>query len=146
MTNPVTPLTNPTQLQLETYERLPFAIQAIRLTTENMAAVAEWCGGEIRTSGKRGIQRYIKVEVKRAINDRQTQAYVGDWVLKAGSGFKVYTPKAFAASFRKQVTHMVETVKNMEAREQAEIKKEAQEEAGLIDAEAPHGGSSFVTP
>lgn len=44
-------------------------------------------------------QLYIRVHVHRALNERQTKAFIGDWVLYAGTGFKVYSAKAFNNSF-----------------------------------------------
>lgn len=145
MTQP-TPIKTP--LKIEEYERLPFTIYAIEVTNENIRQVAKWCKGEVRTTGKRGIQKYIKVDVKRALNERQTQAYIGDWVLKAGSGFKVYTPKAFAESFRKKTEHMVETVKNMVNREKAEDAAEDEQFDSTTPDTLPTGGvhTSFISP
>ncbi len=44
-------------------------------------------------------KKHISVPVKRPLNRRQTTAFVGDWVLKANKGFKVYTDKAFKENF-----------------------------------------------
>lgn len=82
----------------ETYTRKPFEIQAVRVTEENMVAVAKWCGGEInQANGK----HFIKVDVTRPLNEKQTKAFVGDWVLKVKESFKVYTHKAFSHCFDK---------------------------------------------
>lgn len=68
-----------------------FYVDAIQVTEENMPAVAEWCGGRIQaTDPKNGLRRYIKVDVPRAHHENQTKAFVGDWVLSNGMGFKVY--------------------------------------------------------
>ena len=81
------------------YSRKPFDVEAVKLTPENIEEVAQWCGGEVRTSdlsksgGQEGYQQYIKVPVKRPLNDRQTRAYYDDWVVAAGGSFKVYTPR-----------------------------------------------------
>lgn len=123
-------------LQIADYVRKPFAVQAVEVTAENIHEVAKWCGGKVKesnltkTGGREGHQEYIKVPVNKPLNDRQTRAYYGDWVLlpKEGQGvdgFKVYTPKAFAGSFEKQVQDMLETVGRMEARAQAEEREEA---------------------
>lgn len=140
-------MTQPTPLKIEEFERLPFTVQAVLVTAENIGQVARWCHGKVRTTGRRGIQKYIKVEVKRALNERQTMAYIGDWVLKAGSGFKVYTPKAFEESFQKKIEHMVETAKNMVAREAAEDRAEEDQFDSETPDELPTGGhnTSFVT-
>ncbi len=81
------------------YVRKPFYVDAVQITTENIDEIAQWCEGEVQ-SDKDGT-KYVKVRVLRPLNDRQTKAYVGDWVLYAGTGFKVYTTKAFGNSFEK---------------------------------------------
>lgn len=85
-----------TDLQIESYLRKPFQIEAVKVTEDNMVKVAEWCGGDVFADDPGA---YIKVRVYRALNVRQTQAFVGDWVLYAGTGYKVYTDKAFHNSF-----------------------------------------------
>lgn len=84
-------------LETTKYVRKPFYIDAVRVTLDNLYEVAAWCDGDIRTDSDH--KKYVKVRVHRPLNDRQTKAYVGDWVLYAGTGFKVYTPKAFLNSF-----------------------------------------------
>lgn len=86
--------------------RKPFYVDAIRVTALNMQEVAEWCGGEIRKTapkpqigGELGQKNYIHVPVEHASNERQTKAYVGDWVLRANGTFKVYTNKAYVNGF-----------------------------------------------
>lgn len=141
-------MTQPTRLKIEEFERLPFTIQAVQVTPENIRQVAKWCRGQVKTAGRRGIQKYIQVEVKRALNERQTKAYVGDWVLKAGTGFKVYTPKAFEESFRKKMEHMVATVKTMVEREKAEDQAEQDQFNSKTEDQLPTGGmnTSFISP
>lgn len=100
-------------LKIEHYTRKPFPVEAVQVTEENLNEVAKWCGGDIHTSTKTlrndaGEETgkiklpFIKVDVHRPLNDRQTKAFVGDWVLKSESGFKVYTLKAFDNSFQKK--------------------------------------------
>lgn len=84
-------------LEIGKYVRKPFHIDAVRVTDENIGEVASWASGEVRTDSDGS--KYVKVRVHHPLNPRQTQAYVGDWVLFAGTGYKVYTPKAFTNSF-----------------------------------------------
>lgn len=91
-------------LETKKYVRKPFYIDAVQVTAANIADISKWASGEVRTDSD-GSQ-YVKVRVHRPLNDRQTKAYIDDWVLYAGTGFKVYTPKAFANSFEQ---HSVET-------------------------------------
>jgi len=90
-------------MQTKKYARKPFYVEAVQVTSENMAEVTAWAGGEIQEDqprpGHNNPSKFIFINVERALNERQTKAYVGDWVLKAGPGFKVYTNKAFLSSF-----------------------------------------------
>lgn len=84
-------------LQTAQYQRKPFFVDAIQVSTENMDEVSKWCQGDVRIADNG--KNYIKVRVHRPINDRQTMAYPGDWVLYAGTGYKVYTDQAFKKTF-----------------------------------------------
>lgn len=108
------PELNP-KLQTERFVRLPFYVDAVQVTSANMDAVAKWCQGDVRSSAKGDPdlqtamdpktekttvpEKYIKVRVVRPANDRQSMAFVGDWILYAGTGYKVYTDRAFQKSF-----------------------------------------------
>jgi hypothetical protein len=89
------------KLKTHKFARKPFYVDSVRVSEENIDRVAEWCGGEVQTDEE---GKHIKVKVHRPLTDRQTKAYIGDWVLFAGTGFKVYTPKAFDKSFEKVKT------------------------------------------
>lgn len=82
-----------------TYVRKPFEVEAAQVTEDNLNEIQDWCQGTIMSEDD-GAQ-YVKVRVNRAMNERQTKAFPGDWVLFAGTGFKVYTNKAFAKTFQK---------------------------------------------
>lgn len=85
------------------YVRKPLYVDAVRITTENFEEIASWCDGKIQTgevppgSGKE--KTYIKVQVVKPMNVRQTMAFVGDWLLKQGDTYKIYTNKAFKLAF-----------------------------------------------
>lgn len=81
------------------YARKPFLVDAVLVTAGNIAEVARWCKGEVLIDDSNTRRKYIKVQVVRPLNERQTMAFVGDWVLYAGTGFKVYSSKAFAQVF-----------------------------------------------
>jgi hypothetical protein len=87
-------------VETDNYARKPFVVEGIRVTEENLSDIADWCGGEVRTSTTMSEnKRYVKVRVHHPLSDRQTKAYVGDWVLFSGNGYKVYTDAAFQKSF-----------------------------------------------
>jgi hypothetical protein len=86
------------KLKTHKFARKPFYVDAVRVSADNIEKVAEWCGGEIRTDEE---GKHVKVNVYRPQSERQSKAYVGDWVLYSGSGYKCYTPKSFDKSFEK---------------------------------------------
>jgi hypothetical protein len=84
-------------LETRAFQRKPFIVQAVQVTLENMPEVVKWCGGNLRQDDLH--RPYIKVEVHRAANAKQTMAYDGDWVLISATGARVYTDYAFNKSF-----------------------------------------------
>lgn len=84
------------------YIRKPLYVDAVRVTEENFDEIVAWCQGEVLTDdvpGQGTSRKYIKVRVHLPKNPRQTKAFVGDWILYTEKGYKVYTNKAFHASF-----------------------------------------------
>lgn len=84
------------------FARKTFYVDAVRVSEANIEEVAKWCKGTIEQDAAG--HTYINVEVHRPLTERQGQAYISDWVLASGSGYKVYTPKAFTKSFEKVKT------------------------------------------
>ena len=82
------------------FARKPFYVDAVRVTKNNHAEVAKWCNGTVALN-EAGEFDHIKVKVYRPMAERHTQAFEGDWILDSGSGYKVYTAKAFDKSFEK---------------------------------------------
>lgn len=78
------------------YVRKPLYVDAVEVTEENFKDLAVWCQGEIQTDGT---QEYIRVRVHTPKSARQTQAFVGDWILYTDRGYKVYSAKAFGENF-----------------------------------------------
>lgn len=85
-----------TDIQTTRFVRKPLHVNAIRVTHENMEAVAEWCGGVM---GKQGHRQFIRLYLKYARTPRQTVAYSGDWITRVGTTFKVWTNKSFRETF-----------------------------------------------
>lgn len=89
-------------MKTQTFERRPFDVQAVQVTPDNMAEIAKWCRGEVLENSDKGEQlsrKYITARTTNPRDKRQTQAYLGDWVVKSGNSFKFYTPSAFAKNF-----------------------------------------------
>lgn len=85
-------------METKVYNRKPFSVHAIQMTAENAFDIAEWCRGEVRKDSSTQ-QLYVKVNVIKPADERQTQAHIGDWVLRSGNSFKVYSNKAFNSTF-----------------------------------------------
>lgn len=98
-------------IQTSKFIRKPLYVDAVQITERNFSDLARWCQGEIRTTdgdelidklnGANPNAHYIRVRVHNPKNIRQTKGYVGDWILYTDRGYKVYTQKAFKASFDK---------------------------------------------
>lgn len=97
--NPTSIAERARMIETTTYIRKPFEVEAVEVTEANIEEVKDWCQGNLQV--EENGRQFIKVRVVRALNERQTKAYPGDWVLYAGTGFKVYTPKAFEKTFTK---------------------------------------------
>lgn len=126
-------------MEIKTFDRKPFSVEAVQVTRENMKEVAEWCGGSIETKttptrngSKR--ERYVKVPTTKPLNEKQTQAFASDWVLLSERKFKVYTHRAFVHTFQEPTESVYEEPKqppgNIFAHAKDEI--EADEKAEVV--------------
>lgn len=89
-------------MKAQKFARKPFVVTGVQVTAENLDEVAEWCGGDVREASRKpgkAVQKYVKVRVLRPLNEKQTMAFPGDWILYAGTSYKVYTTKAFFETF-----------------------------------------------
>jgi len=102
-------------IKIKKYTAKPVQVEAIQITKNNMAEVAKWCKGEILTeevpaeksaTGEAFTERYIRPKMFRPKNqrpntrdDEMTKGYVGKWIIKRGTNFKVYTDQAFANNY-----------------------------------------------
>lgn len=83
------------------YVRKPVVVEAVQVTEDNFYAVAHWCNGDpIVDNFPHGVsERHIRVRVHSPQSERQKRAHIGDWVLYANRGYKIYEDKAFKKSF-----------------------------------------------
>jgi hypothetical protein len=80
------------------YVRKPLFVDAVQVTEENFNEMVSWCNGNIEAD-EGSDKQFIRIWVHNPMGPRQTKAFVGDWILKHTKGFKIYTDKAFQASF-----------------------------------------------
>lgn len=91
------------KLATQKFIRRPFEVEGVQVTPENLELVAAWCNGDVREETPKtggSPKKYVKVRVLRPLNERQTMAFPGDFVLYAGTGYKVYTFKSFLKVFQ----------------------------------------------
>lgn len=89
-------------MKIERLVRKPFHVEGVRVTPDNMEEVRAWCNGTIKespASSTRPGAKYIEVAVVRPANPKQCMAFVGNWVLKVGDSFKVYTDTGCRSTF-----------------------------------------------
>lgn len=93
--------TNHMSVTTTQYIRKPLCVSAVRVTGANFDEIVNWCQGEVHQDEMPDgtSKKYIRVRVHNPKNPRQTKAFVGDWLLYTERGYKVYTNKAFHASF-----------------------------------------------
>lgn len=104
-------------LETHKYVRKQFDIDAVQVNERNMADVTAWVNGSIKLDEKG--RKFISVDVKNPLNERQKQAYAGDWVLYTTTGFKCYTNKAFRSSFEQASVET--TLHDVSPRQQVEV-------------------------
>lgn len=80
-------------MEMTTYLRRPFYIEAVEITKENIAEVAKLVG-ELR-EGDQG--PYIQVD--RNILPNMHQVYVGFFMTKMGKNVRCYSPELFHEQF-----------------------------------------------
>lgn len=120
-------------MQTKIFKRYPLYPEGVEVTEENKEEVAEWCGGTLKTIAN-GTSFFIHVPVMRPLSKRQSRANLGDFVLKLGGGFKVYTPQGMLKSFRDSTQEEMEADEDLAAAES--IKNELAERREN-DADAP---------
>lgn len=87
-------------IEIETFERHTFRVRAVRVTTTNLAGVAEWCGGRVvREEGRRPHVQVPTGPRRESI----TRAYIGTRLscLEKTDSFRVYKEQSFVEAFRK---------------------------------------------
>lgn len=82
------------------FMRIPFFVSGYQVTEENMNAIAKWCEGHVIQNSD---NPFVRVPVNRATNKRQTEAYIGTWVIvsvqRGERSFKVYTEEWLRKQF-----------------------------------------------
>ena len=94
-------------METKAARRRTFDVEYVIVSEENIEEVADWSKGTI---GGEGVDGYIRLQDKNAINQRQTKAFVGDYVVKYGKSFKSFTDSAFEKAFE-EIPEVEDTVR-----------------------------------
>lgn len=89
-------------LQTEKFIRKVRPVEAVKVTEDNLSAVAGWCGGLVVPAGTIGNSKetYIHVPVRNPRRDSDSQAFVGMWIVKEDfRNCRVVTNKQFRNSY-----------------------------------------------
>lgn len=104
---------NDMTFKVQHYVRKSFGVDCVQVTAENMATVARWCKGDVLVTEPKNpamAKQYIYLDVPKSRDERHERAYIGDWVLKMGGGFKFYNDRAFKDAFELPVKPTVQEV------------------------------------
>jgi len=89
-------------LQYSPYVRIPFAVQAILITPENIEELASVLGKlEVDENG----EQFIRLD--RRVVPNIKRARIGSWVTFVNDNYRCYTPKAFEDQFAPMEPTMV---------------------------------------
>ena len=94
-------------LKATTYWRKTYSVEAIRITENNILEVAEACAGDY-DDRPNAFAMDRSTPVPHIVLTR-SMAFIGDWVVKVGDLWKVYTHEEFMRSFH---THDEEMANN----------------------------------
>ena len=82
------------------FMRIPFFVTGYLVTEDNMEVIATWCKGHVFEDAHRP---FVRVPVIRPTHQKQTEAYVGTWVIasmqRGQATFKVYTEEWLKKQF-----------------------------------------------
>lgn len=82
-------------MELKTYVRKPFTVQAVEITKENIADVAKLVG-KLKYNDNDGTP-YIQVDRNRVPN--VYKVFIGFWMTQMGKNVRCYSPEIFLEQF-----------------------------------------------
>jgi hypothetical protein len=91
-------------MQIESFTRRPFDVNAVQVTPQNAAEIAEWCGGKVGSSNYKLAGFETKLDTVLVPGNgpnkgKEVEARIGSWVVEHQGNFRVYRKKQFTESF-----------------------------------------------
>lgn len=92
-------------VSFEKFVHKPVPVKVVRITDENIQAVAEWCGGTVKDAGTRGLSGpgdfYIDmIATDHDLRSMRVMAFPGNWVVVRQNIRAVYPNHMFQNDFR----------------------------------------------
>jgi hypothetical protein len=90
---------------MEQFVKKSYLVEAVRVTVENIDALAAQYGGVVKDATIDGMhapgcKKYIELVVKRWGLNKKTMVFVGDWIaILGGENIRVYQHRMFKSSF-----------------------------------------------
>jgi hypothetical protein len=89
-----------TESIIQTWRRNSFDVEAVRITPQNAAKVAAWCGGAAaRKLSENDDRVYVLVDVVHFQRYSQRKAFEGSWIVKKDDTFQIYLDEQFRHTF-----------------------------------------------
>lgn len=102
-------------MQIETYERKPFSVEAVQVTFENVHEVAAWCKGTVITQKIKmlGVDTDVPAVQFEGQGENRGKTFVASlnfYVVELNGNFRIYKPAAFHSTFEKpvEIEHLIE--------------------------------------
>jgi hypothetical protein len=89
-------------LEYQTYERIPFTIQAVEITRDNFDEIAALIGVGVEPSPYDDGERCILVDSKKI--QKMPRAFLGNYLTKSGSHFRLFTRRVFSQQYTQSPT------------------------------------------
>lgn len=94
----------PETLELNTYVRKPFEVEAVQITVGNVYGVAKWCNGTVELTGykvlgSKTMLPCIKLEGNGPQKGKMVTALLNHWIVRQDENFRVYRQHSFKEAF-----------------------------------------------
>lgn len=91
-------------MELVEFSRKPFVVNAVQVTLENVADVAEWCKGTVGQSSYKMVGTEtqlpcVKIPGQGNYKGQEFTALLGYWIVERKGSFRVYKPAQFESTF-----------------------------------------------
>ena len=89
-------------------------VEAVRVTSINMAQVARWCDGRVQAVTVNGIDVLCVIPpvIRSSYDNKPRRAFVDDYIMLDGQGYKVYRQADFERMYDELNSDMIDEINN----------------------------------